>query len=77
MTTNDDGLLPGGNKARYVGANYGLSKHSSTQNVSNGTIWTLPHLFQMKLCIEIHIHKDFIKAIANLAITHMAGVNKF
>ena len=44
MTTNDDGLLPAGYKMRDVLTDNGLSEHGPSQDVTNSTVGTLPHL---------------------------------
>ena len=49
MSSDDDGLLPARNEPRDVLDDDGLSEDSSVQNVSDGAIGTLPHLFQFEL----------------------------
>lgn len=49
MTANNNGLFPRGYKARDVGADDGLTKHSTSQDVPDGAVGALPHLLQLKL----------------------------
>jgi len=49
MSSNNDWLGPSWYQFRNVINENWLSKHSSIQLVSNGAIWTLPHLFELEL----------------------------
>ena len=49
MTTNDDGVLPAWDRAGDTLQDDGLAEDSTAEDVSDGTIGTLPHLLQLKL----------------------------
>ena len=53
MTSNDDGFLPTGDETRDVLADDGLSEDSTPQDVPDGPVRRLPHLFQLELCIFV------------------------
>ena len=48
MSANGDGLCPTGNKPGNVLADDWLTEDSAAQNVSDGSVGALPHLFQAK-----------------------------
>ena len=48
VSSNDDWRGPSWNASWDVGDNNWLSENSSIKDVSNGSIWTSPHLFQVE-----------------------------
>lgn len=50
MATNDDGLLPARDEAGDIVTNDGLAEHSSSEDVTDGSVGALPHLLQFELC---------------------------
>lgn len=55
VTADDDRGSPTGDQTRNVLADDGLAENSSTQNISDGSVWRLPHLFQIKLYENIRL----------------------
>jgi hypothetical protein len=53
MTTNHNGFLPARHQSWNRFTNDWFTEHSTTKDVPDCTIWTSPHLFQLKLC-EAH-----------------------
>jgi len=49
VSSNNDGLSPAWHKSWNVGDDNGLSEDGSVKNVSNRSIWRLPHLFEIEL----------------------------
>ena len=46
---NNDGSLPARHQPRHIVHNYRFSEDCAIQNVSDGAIWTPPHLLQFEL----------------------------
>mmetsp|Transcript_3147 Transcript_3147/g.5384 ORF Transcript_3147/g.5384 Transcript_3147/m.5384 type:complete len:396 (+) Transcript_3147:1475-2662(+) len=49
MPANHDRISPTRHQARNVGDHNGLSEHGAVEDVTDGAIWGLPHLFQTEL----------------------------
>ncbi len=49
MSANDDRFFPSRNKSRDVFDDNGLSENSSIEDISDGSIGTLPHFFKFEL----------------------------
>ena len=58
MSTNDDWFCPSRNQSGNIFNNNRLSEYCSIKNVSNGSIWTFPHFFQVKLFNSSLIRSD-------------------
>ena len=48
VATNHNWFRPRSDQTRNIRANNRFSKHSSTKNISNRSVWRLPHLFKIK-----------------------------
>lgn len=48
MTSNNNALGPSRDQSWNVLANNGFPKHGASQNIPDGSIWRLPHLFQVE-----------------------------
>ena len=49
VAADDDGVVPGGDQSRNVGAEDGLAEHSPSQNVTDGSVGGTPHFLKVKL----------------------------
>jgi hypothetical protein len=58
VSTNDDGLFPSGDQARDVIYDDGFSEDCSVQDISNGSISTFPHLFQVEFFDSGFVRSD-------------------
>lgn len=66
MSSYNDRLFPTRNDFWYGSTNYWFSKYSSTEYISDGTIRTGPHFFQIEFCenqtILMLINKKYVKS---------------
>jgi len=67
MSSNNDGFLPAWDESWDVFDNDGFSEDGSVQNVSDGSIWTFPHLLQIELFDSGLIRSDGCALDAYLA----------
>lgn len=58
MTTYDDGLYPPAHEPGDIFADNSFPEDSATQNISDGAIRWLPHLFQLELLNPLLIGGD-------------------
>lgn len=49
VAADDDGFLPARHKARDVVADDGLTEHSASKDVPDGSVGGLPHLLEVEL----------------------------
>ena len=49
VTPNNNGFHPTGNQSRNIGTHDGFTENSSTQDISDGSVWTPPHFLQVEL----------------------------
>lgn len=49
MAADNDGLLPSGDEPRDILDDNGLPENGAIENVPNGAVGTLPHLFELEL----------------------------
>lgn len=70
MTTNNNWLSPSWHEARDVFNNNRFSENSTVENVTNGTVWRLPHLFEVELFDTAFIRRDGSALDANFVLLH-------
>jgi hypothetical protein len=73
MTTDNDWLGPAWNEARNIRANNWLSEDSTVQNITNSSIWRLPHLFKLELNNTFLIRSNGSTLDANLVLLDCVG----
>ena len=61
MAADDDGLGPGRDQTRNVRADDRFSEDRSAQDVTNRSVWRLPHLFQVEFCINELLEKGLAR----------------
>lgn len=70
MTTYDDGLHPPAHKPGDVFADDSFPEDSAAQNISDGAIGRLPHLFQLELLNPLLIGGDGGTLDANIVLLY-------
>ena len=58
MAADDDGFGPARHEARHILADDGFAEDDATQNVADGAVGRLPHLFQLELRHAGFIRRD-------------------
>lgn len=58
MASYDDRFYPSAHKPGDIFADDSFPEDSATQNISDGAIWWLPHLFQLELLNPLLIGGD-------------------
>lgn len=58
VTADDDGVLPARDRARNTLQDDGLTEDGTTEDISDGTVGTLPHLLQLELLHTSLIWRD-------------------
>jgi hypothetical protein len=73
MTTNNDWLGPAWNQARNICTNNWLSEDSTVQDITNGSIGRLPHLFKLELSNAFLIRSNGCTFDTNLVLLDCVG----
>jgi hypothetical protein len=73
VTTDDDGLGPAGDKARYVSADNGLTEYGTVKDVTDSSVGGLPHLLKVELLDTVLIGGNGSTLDTNLVLFDGVG----
>ena len=73
VTTNDDRLVPAGNETRDVRNDDGLAEDYAVEDVTNGAVRRLPHLFEAELFDTRLIRRDGCTLDSNTVLLDRVG----